>query len=114
MVPLFSKDIIASVKYSYFEQEYRETSSYIYYIYKINRRMNFSDFIAKVQKNKNIIYTFSNILGSKFIPKEIEDKFEIINEIESEKNINEILKDFKNNKNKEYILVNLKRIKLKN
>ena len=113
IVPLFSQDIIASVKYSYFEQEHRETASYIYDLYKKNKRINFSDFMAKVKKNKNIIYTFTNILDSKFIAKEIEDKFEIINEIESEKVINGILKDFKNSKSKEYILFKFEENKAK-
>jgi len=111
IVPLFCQDIIASVKYSSFEQEYKETAQLIYELYKKIRIDNFSEFINKRKKNKNIIYTFSNIFDSEnFIPKEKVDKFEIKNEIKSEKEINEILNYYKDQENKEYLIFKLEEI----
>lgn len=115
IVPLFCQDIIAFVKFSSFEKEYKETAQLIYEFYKKNKIDNFTQFIHKIKKNKNIIYTFSNIFDSEdFIPKELKGKFEINNEIKSEKEINEILKYYKDQESKEYLIFKLEELMLQN
>ena len=61
LVPSFCQDIIASVKYSGFSEGINaERAKKILNIYKKREINNFSGFLEKMKKDKNVIYTFSN------------------------------------------------------
>ena len=96
IVPIFCQDIILSVKYSGFaEGEYAEIAKKILDIYRKKEIHNFQEFLGKIKKDKNIIYTFSSI--SEII---VFDKFETkymevyISKITSENIIQEKLTKF--------------------
>ena len=67
IVPTFCQDIIASVKYSGFNAGKNENfANKIIDIYKKREINNFEQFLKKIKKNKNVIYTFSNVFQNVF------------------------------------------------
>ena len=62
IVPTFSQDIIASTKISTFEQKHHGIINRIYEIYNESHYNNLTSFLQKMNNNKNVVYTFSNIL----------------------------------------------------
>ena len=67
IVPTFCQDIIASVKYSGFNVGKNENfANKIIDIYKKREINNFEQFLQKIKKNKNVVYTFSHIFENIF------------------------------------------------
>ena len=96
IVPTFCQDIIASIKYSGFaEGNNAERAKKILDIYKQREINNFSQFLNKMKKDKNVIYTFSNIYDI-FIPEEKDIKYKeiIVENIYSENKVQEELSKF--------------------
>ena len=62
IVPTFCQDIIASVKYSGFANTGKNSkrAKKIFDIYKKREINNFEQFLKKMKKDKNVIYTFSS------------------------------------------------------
>ena len=96
VVPTFCQDIIASVKYSGFALgNNSERAKIIFDIYKKREINNFSQFLEKMEKDKNVIYTFSNIYDI-FIPEEKNLKYKeiIVENINSENKVQDELSKF--------------------
>ena len=94
IVPTFCQDIIASVKYSGFANFYSKRAKKILEIYKEKEINNFSKFFEKMTKDKNIIYTFSNML--EILPEINNVKYKeiYVESITSENNIQTIMSKF--------------------
>ena len=96
IVPTFCQDIIASVKYSGFDMgNNAERARKILDIYKQREINNFSQLLDKMKKDKNVIYTFSNMYDI-FIPEEINNKFKelIVENINSENTVQDEMSKF--------------------
>ena len=75
ITPAFCQDIIVSVKYSGFDKGKNEKiAKRIIIFYKERKINNFSQFLEKSKKDKNVIYTFSGILEI-VIPEESNIKY---------------------------------------
>ena len=115
IIPTFSQDLIFYAKNSNFAQKYKEEFRNIMDIYfeKQYQHKNLKSYLEKIKSNKHIIYTFSNILDSIFglkneikLIKNIEygdftkekTKIIFIEQINSEREIDEKIKDFYSNK----------------
>ena len=96
IVPTFCQDIIASVKYSGFNiGKNASFAKKIIKFYKEKEINNFEQFLKKIKKDKNVIYTFSHLLDL-VIP---EDYKEIIVEtIESENKVEETISNLYENR----------------
>jgi len=93
IAPTFCQDIIASVKYSGFDKgKNAKIAKKIIKFYKEREINNFSQFLEKSKKDKNVIYTFSGILEL-VIPEESNIKYRevIVDSIESENKVEEII-----------------------
>ena len=96
IVPNFCQDIIASVKFSGFnEGKSMAFAEKIIKLYNEKEIYNFDKFIEKVKKHKNIIYTFSPIFNF-VIPEGYTDIK--VEEIDSENKAEEIIINFFENK----------------
>jgi len=96
LVPTFCQDIIASVKYSGFATgNNAERAKKILDIYKQREINNFSQFLEKMKKDKNVIYTFSNIYDI-FIPEDKNLKYKevIVENINSENKVQDEMSKF--------------------
>ena len=96
LVPTFCQDIIASVKYSgVISGDNSERAKNILEIYKRREINNFSQFLEKMKKDKNVIYTFSNIYDI-FITEEKNIKYReiIVENINSENKLEEEMSKF--------------------
>jgi hypothetical protein len=154
IVPLFSKDIISFI---YYQKKFVDKNLFENYpnlfdtmikIYNRKEHYNIKNYLETIEKKKNIIYTFSHIYEPILSEDENDDLNEIqtkfgninkksiehvlINEIESERNIEERIEYFYNNNDKncyiihfnmdqikhlyhiKYLIENLERKKYKN
>ena len=96
IVPTFCQDIIASVKYSDFSiGNNAERAKKILDIYKLKDINNFSQLLEKMKKDKNVIYTFSNIYDI-YIPEEKNLKYKevIVENINSENKVQDEMSKF--------------------
>ena len=96
LVPTFCQDIIASIKYSGFATgENAERAKKILEIYKQREINNFTQFLEKMKKDKNVIYTFSNIYDI-FMPEEKNLKYKeiIVENINSENKLQDEMSKF--------------------
>ena len=68
VIPTFSEDLIFYAKNSNFAQKYKEEFQNIIDIYFENQyeHQNLKSYLEKIEYNKHMIYTFSNILDSPF------------------------------------------------
>ena len=95
IVPNFCQDIIASVKLSGFGKGKNAAfAEKIIKFYKEKKINNFNEFLEKAKKNKNIIYTFSQIFEFP-IPEKYKEV--LVEEIDSEKKVDDIFLDFYEN-----------------
>ena len=87
IIPTFSQDIIFFSKYSNFAQKYKEEFNNVINIYFDNQKKhkNLKYFLEKIDSNKHIIYTFSNILDYIL---EINVQNKIYNNFTGEKTLN--------------------------
>ena len=96
IVPTFCQDIIASVKYSGFAiGKNAPFAKKIIKLYKEKEINNFAQFLQKVNKDKNVIYTFSHILDLVITE---EYKEVIVDSIDSESKVEEIISSLYENK----------------
>ena len=96
LAPTFCQDIIASIKYSgVISGDDFERAKSILEIYKQREINNFSQFLEKMKKDKNVIYTFSNIYDI-FITEEKKIKYReiIVENINSENKLEEEMSKF--------------------
>ena len=106
IVPTFCQDIIASVKYSEFNIGRNENfANKIIDIYKKREINNFEQFLKKIKKSKNVIYTFNHIFQNIF-PEKSNFKY---NEIDvevilSENQVEEIISKSYEEKN-EFLII---------
>ena len=113
IVPLFCQDIIAAIINLDLSQKYY--NQIVLDIYKKAKYNNFFSFFKDINKRKNIIYTFSKATGE-FIDEEnnIKNKFGVFNKnstlfymiesIESENDLDYILSDFSESKEKNLLI----------
>jgi len=111
IIPTFSEDLIFYAKNSNFAQKYKEEFRNIMDIYfeRQYQHKNLKSYLEKIDSNKHIIYTFSNILDSIFgLKNEIKSienikygkfskektKIIFIEQINSEREIDDKIKDF--------------------
>ena len=113
IIPTFSQDLIFFSKNTNFAQEYKEEFQIIIDIYFDDqyKHQNLKSYLEKIDSNKHIIYTFSNILDSIFklnysVKNKIYKSFEqrktkniFIEQINSEREADEIILDFYKNNN---------------
>ena len=122
IVPTFCQDIIASllnsgIKLNDYYYNYNEI---VLDIYNNSCRSNFISFLEKIEKRKNIIYTFSkiteDIFKEDFTKKiKIENKYgnfnehssmiELINSIKSQADLTSVLKSFIESKDKNLLIL---------
>ena len=89
IVPTFCQDIIASVKYSGFNKgKNAPFAKKIIQFYKEKEINNFTQFLKKIKKDKNVIYTFSHLLDL-VISEEYKEV--IVETIDSENTVEEII-----------------------
>ena len=89
IVPTFCQDIIASVKYSGFNKgKNAPFAKKIIQFYKEKKINNFAQFLQKIKKDKNVIYTFSHLLDL-VISEEYKEV--IVETIDSENTVEEII-----------------------
>ena len=96
LTPTFCQDIIASMKYSGVSSgEDSERAKNILEIYKKREINNFTQFLQKMVKDKNVIYTFSSIYDI-FITEEKKIKYReiIVENINSESKLEEEMSKF--------------------
>jgi hypothetical protein len=74
IVPTFSQDILASIKFSNFENKYPGVTKSIFDIYNEGEHSNLSNFLLKTNNLKNVVYTFSNIHEKIIIQNEIKNE----------------------------------------
>ena len=106
IVPTFCQDIIASVKYSGFAfGENIKIANKILEIYKKKEIPNFRQFLEKSKKEKNIIYTFSNMLEI-IIPEESNIIYKEYNveSFKSENNVQTIISKFYDDEKAEILI----------
>ena len=112
IIPTFSQDLIFFSKYSIFAQKYREEFNNLINIYFENQyqHQNLKSFLEKIEDNKHVIYTFSNILDYIYEKDNINNKkynnFSktktkniFIESINSERDIDEQISEFYSNNN---------------
>ena len=113
IIPTFSQDLIFFSKNTNFAQEYKEEFQIIIDIYFDDqyKHQNLKSYLEKIDSNKHIIYTFSNILDSIFklnysVKNKIYKSFEqrktkniFIEQFNSEREADEIILDFYKNNN---------------
>ena len=116
IVPTFCQDIIASILILEKKlKKYDKLKKIILDIYQKSNHSNFASFFKKLQSRKNVIYTFSKVLGNLFEnEEEIENKFGkfisqniltgMIESIKSENDLIFLLKSFTNINKKILIL----------
>ena len=116
IAPTFCQDIIASILSSNYDSKYHLMNEIIIKIYKNCSCINFELFFEKIEKKKNIIYTFSKVTENIFIEgKSIKNKFgtfnkssvksEMIESIKSENDLITLLKEFFNLNNKNLLIL---------
>ena len=119
IVPTFCQDIIAYLKITDFNFEFHNMNDIVIDIYQKKRFYNFLDFLEKLPKNKNIIYTFSKITEDILFDeeKEIKNKLGIFNKesieivimdsIKSENDLIFLLKSFSSQKNRKILVLKI-------
>ena len=115
IVPTFCQDIIASLIFCKFEQQYKDIKETMIEIYKRHFCNNFESFFKKIETRKNIIYTFSKTNEELFKEnQQIENKFGVftndledrtIDSIKSERDLIFILKGFINDEKKKLLIL---------
>ena len=116
IVPTFCQDIMASILSSKFDSRYHLMNEIVIKAYKKYSYINFELFFEKIEKKKNIIYTFSKINENIFTEEQIiKNKFgtyskssaktEIFGSIKSEKDLIYLLKEFFNSNNKNLFIL---------
>ena len=116
IVPTFCQDIIASIISSNYEAKYHLMKEIVIKTYQNCNYLNFKSFFEKIEKQKNIIYTFS-ILNENIFEEEqsIKNKFgtydksklksETFEAIKSENDLINLLKEFFNSNNKQLLIL---------
>ena len=112
IAPTFCQDIIASLISSHLDHKYDQYNEIVMEIYKNSLFNNLQSFLEKIEKRKNIVYTFSKITENLFKEDvDIKNKYgvfnkqtiivEMIDSIKSEKELKFLLESFMglNNKN---------------
>ena len=116
IVPTFCQDIISSILSSNYDSKYHLMNEILIKTYKNCSFINFELFFEKIEKKKNIIYTFSKTTENLFVEgKNIKNKFgifnklsvktEIIESIKSENDLITLLKEFFNLNNKNLLIL---------
>ena len=116
IVPTFCQDIIASILSSNYDSKYHLMNEIVIKAYKKYSYINFELFFEKIEKKKNIIYTFSKVNENIFTEKQlIKNKFgtysksstktEIFESIKSENDLIYLLKEFFNSNNKNLFIL---------
>ena len=116
------QDIILLMNYSENLNKYKNEHIKIMEYYKKEEHGNLSNFLKKMEKNKNIIYTFSNIFDS-LLPNLEKNNLEtlnfgklqksnikmiLINSINNENELENILDNFYENKNEKLLIFKMK------
>ena len=116
IVPTFCQDIIASIFSSNYEAKYHLMNEIVIKTYQNCSYPNFKSFFEKIDKKKNIIYTFSK-LNENIIDEEqtIKNKFGFYNKsklrtvtfesIKSENELINLLKEFFNSNDKQLLIL---------
>ena len=118
IVPTFCQDIIAYLMTSKISLEFQKINELVINIYQKNRFSNFITFFEKIVSRRNVVYTFSKITEDifnddeylennfgKFRIREIESQ--IIQSINSEKDLIFLLKNFADNNDKKILILKL-------
>ena len=116
IVPSFCQDIIASVISSHLDHKYDQYNEIVMNIYKKSLFNNLQSFLEKIEKRKNIVYTFSKITENLFKEEvDIKNKYgvlnkqttiiEMIDSIKSENEFKFLLKSFINLNNKNLLIL---------
>ena len=116
IAPIFCQDIIASILSSNYDPKYHLMNEIIIKAYKKYSYINFELFFEKIEKKKNIIYTFSKDTENLFDKNQtIKNKFgnyskssvktQMIESIKSENDLIILLKEFFNSNNKNLLIL---------
>jgi len=116
IAPTFCQDIIASILSSNYDPKYHLMNEIIIKAYKKYSYINFELFFEKIEKKKNIIYTFSKDIENIFDKNQvIKNKFgnynksslktQMFEAIKSENDLIILLKEFFNSNNKNLLIL---------
>jgi len=116
IAPTFCQDIIASILSSNYDSKYHLMNDIVIKAYKKYSCINFELFFEKIEKKKNIIYTFSKVNDNIFSrDQSIKNKFgtynkssirtEMFESIKSENDLINLLKDFFNLNDKNLLIL---------
>ena len=103
------QDIIISMIYGKFQRNYPQYSEKIIKFYKEGEHTNFANFIKKIEKNKNVVYTFSNKMEKIKIDDDIETKTKkiIIGMLKKDNELEKLLDEFYINDKYQICLIQL-------